>query len=284
MTTPCPGPATDRQAGRRAHPLMGFIDPDVVEGLKRGLLVGAACAVVLLPPSRWATAHGHVPTAAVSTGQHAPAVARFADFGALQPPADVRFLADWVADARDNGPMDFVVLDKRQAHVYVFDRDGRLQADTPVLLGAAVGDDTAEGVGLKALHDVLPEERTTPAGRFIGESGRNTDNEEVFWVDYDAAVSMHRVRELSATERRHERLATPGADDNRISYGCINMPVAFFESVMLPSFKGRRGVVYVLPETRELASVFPMSYDVAARHGVASPHHPLQEITASSRR
>jgi hypothetical protein len=271
MTTPCPGPAESPKGLGRARVLQGLLSPDVREGLKRGLLIGAAAAVVLLPPGRFATAYSPPGTSpypmpmAVATPQAAP---RLADFGEVEPPADVRFLADWVADARDNGPMDFVVLDKRQAHVYVFDREGRLRADTPVLLGAAVGDDTVEGVGLKPLHDVLPEERTTPAGRFIGESGRNDNGEEVFWVDYDAAVSMHRVRQLEASERRHERLASPTADDNRISYGCINMPVAFFETVMLPTFQGRRGVVYVLPETRELASVFPAAYSVSARHGL----------------
>ena len=249
--------------------------PDVVEGIKRGLLIGVAAAVVLLPPARLATAHWQAPpTAAAITSEQGgraatPQAPRFADFGGVDAPPDVRRIADWVADSRDNRGLDFVVLDKRQAHVYVFDRDGKLKRDTPVLLGAAVGDDTAAGVGQKALHDVRPEERTTPAGRFVGESGRNATGEEVFWVDYDAAVSMHRVRQLEASERRHERLASPTADDNRISYGCINLPVEFFDEVMLPSFKGRRGIVYVLPETRGVADVFPASYDVAERHGLS---------------
>lgn len=247
--------------------------PDVVEGIKRGLLIGVAAAVVLLPPARLATAHWQPAAMAMSTPSSAAVdrtpAPRFANFGGVDAPADVRRIADWAADSRDNGGLDFVVLDKRQAHVYVFDRDGRLKRDTPVLLGAAVGDDTAAGVGQKALHDVRPEERTTPAGRFVGESGRNVTGEDVFWVDYDAAVSMHRVRQLEASERRHERLASATADDNRISYGCINMPVAFFDEVMVPTFKGRRGIVYVLPETRGVAEVFPASYDVAERHGLS---------------
>lgn len=258
--------------------------PDVVEGLKRGLLIGVAAAAVLLPPARLATAHGPLSVSAgASPATTSPDAAqhrspRFADFGTAQPTDEVRHIADWVADSRDHGGLDFVVLDKRHAHVYVFDRDARLKRDTPVLLGAAVGDDTVEGVGQKALHDVLPEDRTTPAGRFVGESGRNAHGEDVFWVDYDAAVSMHRVRQLEAWERRHERLASPSADDNRISYGCINMPVEFYDTVMVPTFAGRRGIVYVLPEIRPLAEVFPASYDVAERHGLRSPTKDL--ITA----
>lgn len=240
------------------------LDAELIDGLKRGLLFGAAALVVVLPPggglvaAKWQAA----PVIATPVASGEP---RFADFGGIDAPEEVRRIADWAADSRDNGALDFVVLDKRQAHVYVFDREARLRADTPVLLGAAVGDDSAEGVGQKALHEVKPEERTTPAGRFIGQSGRNSHGEDVFWVDYGAAVSMHRLRQLEESERRLERLATPTAADNRISYGCINIPLEFYESVMVPSFRGKRGVVYVLPEVRELAEVFPQAYDPAQR-------------------
>ena len=240
------------------------LDAELVEGLKRGLLLGVATLAVVLPPGGGLATARWQPAAEVQ----APAVSgapRYADFGTVDPPEEVRRIADWAADSRDNGALDFIVLDKRQAHVYVFDSQARLRAETPVLLGAAVGDDTAEGVGQKALHEVKPEERTTPAGRFIGQSGRNSHGEDVFWVDYAAAVSMHRLRQLEESERRLERLATATADDNRISYGCINIPLAFFESVMVPSFRGKRGVVYVLPEVRSLDEVFPQAYDPARR-------------------
>ncbi|MFG5410198.1 L,D-transpeptidase [Piscinibacter sakaiensis] len=187
----------------------------------------------------------------------------------------MRRIADWAADSGDAGTMDFIVLDKRRAHVYVFAPEGRLRAHTPVLLGAAPGDDSVEGIGQKPLHEVRPEERTTPAGRFVGQSGLNAHGEDVFWVDYQAAVSMHRVRELEPSERRLHRLATPTVEDNRISYGCINMPVEFFETVMLPTFKGRRAMVYVLPEERSFAEVFPMAYDVTARHAAARGRPPM---------
>lgn len=257
-------PAACRSLAERLSTAWKSLDAEVVDGVKRGLLFGAAALVVILPPG------GGLATARLqsTTAMAAPIVSdapRYANFGHVEPPEQVRRIADWVADSRDNGPLDFVVLDKRQAHVYVFDRAGRLRADTPVLLGAAVGDDTAEGVGQKALHEVKPEERTTPAGRFIGQSGRNSHGEDVFWVDYAAAVSMHRLRQLEESERRLERLATATADDNRISYGCINIPLEFYESVMVPSFRGKRGVVYVLPEVRSLDEVFPQAYDPARR-------------------
>ncbi len=84
-------------------------------------------------------------------------------------------------------------------------------------------------------------------------------------MDYDAAVSMHRVLTTEPKERRSERLATPSVDDKRISYGCINVPVAFYERYIRPAFDDRRALVYVLPEVKSLQQVFG-SYDVASAH------------------
>ena len=138
-----------------------------------------------------------------------------------------------------------------------------MRADSPVLLGGARGDDSIAGIGNRPIEQVRPEERTTPAGRFIAEAGRNLLGEDVVWVDYDAAVSMHRVRLTNPAERRLERLATPTADDNRISYGCINVPVSFYETYIRPAATKRRAIIYVLPEVRSLQQVFG-AYDVAA--------------------
>lgn len=106
-------------------------------------------------------------------------------------------------------------------------------------------------IGTRAIADILPHERTTPAGRFIAERGRNADGEDVIWIDYDAAVSMHRVRANDPLERRLQRLASPTPRDNRISYGCINVPAAFYDRWLAPLVVAARPVVYVLPEARD---------------------------------
>ena len=59
---------------------------------------------------------------------------------------------------------------------------------------------------------------------------------------------MHRMRATQKSERRLQRLASPTVAD-RISYGCINVPVAFYDAYIQPVLGSRRGVVYVLPET-----------------------------------
>ena len=115
---------------------------------------------------------------------------------------EVQWLAARVAATQDHGGRGFVIVDKKNARAHVFDAKARAQTSTPVLIGAAVGDHTVPGIGTRPMHLVLPEERTTPAGRFVGESGRNTSGEDIVWVDYNAAVSMHRVRATRADEQR----------------------------------------------------------------------------------
>ncbi len=181
---------------------------------------------------------------------------RAADFGDVTPSADARRLADWVAAIDDSRSATFVVIDKRSALLYLFDGQARLLATSPVLLGAALGDDTVPGIGERPIALVRPEERTTPAGRFVAERGRNARGEDVVWVDYDAAVSMHRVVTANPAERRLERLASPTAADNRVSYGCINLPVAFYELYIRPAFARHSGIVYILPEMATIEQVF----------------------------
>ena len=60
-------------------------------------------------------------------------------------------------------------------------------------------------------------------------------------------------------ENRPQRLASPTVADNRISYGCVNMPTSFYDRYIDPLFGKQKGVVYVLPETQPLAALFPFT-------------------------
>lgn len=186
-------------------------------------------------------------------------VPRRAQFGNQHASDEARQVANWALYSGDNQGRAVVVVDKKEAQVYVFDADGELKGATAALMGSAIGDHTVPGVGDKPIAQVLPEERTTPAGRFVAEPGLNAHGEDVVWVDYDAAVSMHRVRPNVKAERRLERLASRTAEDNRISYGCINLPVSFYETVLRPMVSGPGAVVYVLPETQPVAPFFGAS-------------------------
>jgi hypothetical protein len=57
-------------------------------------------------------------------------------------------------------------------------------------------------------------------------------------------------------EHRFERIATDSIADKRISNGCINVPIAFFDSVVEPDLGHSRAVIYILPEIKPLRQVF----------------------------
>ena len=238
---------------------------DIARGAVAGAIVGAL-AWPFIPGVPVPVSTSAVPTAQAQAPAAMPEL-RHATFGDRDVSNDARSVADWVAASNDAAGRPFIVIDKRNARLLVFDEDATLVADTAILLGGAVGDDTVPGIGERDLEAVKPNERTTPAGRFMGERGRNARGEDVVWVDYDAGVSMHRVLTTHPEERRLERLATPTAEDNRISYGCINVPAAFFELEVAPLFAFRNTPVYILPEQRTLAEVFGWP---AAQHDAAS--------------
>ena len=156
---------------------------------------------------------------------------------------------------RDNQGLPYVIVDKVQARVFVFDERGALVAATPALLGLAKGDHSVPGIGDRPLAQIRPEERTTPAGRFVAEAGRNATGEHVLWIDYDAALSLHRLRG-NARERQNQRLQSATPKDNRTSYGCVTVPVQFYEQIIKTTFAGGKGIVYILPETKPWQQVF----------------------------
>lgn len=235
---------------------------EFLRSVRNGAVIGALVLLVAVP---WLRSRHAPPPPAVPSVVSSPSAPRalgpLPDFGDETPSHDARHVANWVFFTGDNQGKSVVILDKKAARVYTFDPTGQLVAATPALLGSAIGDDAAPGIGDTPLAQVRPEEKTTHAGRFEAQPGVNTDGEDVIWIDYDAALSMHRVRPTVAAERRLERLATPTEEDNRISFGCVNLPVHFYEQVLSPAVKKSGAIVYVLPETRSPQEVFG-SWDV----------------------
>lgn len=184
---------------------------------------------------------------------------------AVQPPAasaaaplssEAQQVAQWIGSSKDNQGLPYLLVDKRAARVHVFNAAGVLQASSAVLLGLARGDHSVPGIGERPMSAIAPHERTTPAGRFVSEPGNNLQGEDIVWIDYDAAVSLHRVRTANAADRRLQRLASATVADNRISYGCVNVPQRFYDRNVAPVWGKKPGVIYVLPETQTAASFF----------------------------
>ena len=241
--------------------------PRISKSLVQVICLGLAVATLASAPAK--ADEDASPAAAAEMGAAIPAAhavpapsSKRADFDGAQAPADVRQLADWIVASKDNQGVAFVIVEKPQAVVFVFDAKGKILGTAPCLVGAQPGDDSVPGVGTMTLAQITPDMRTTPAGRFVAALGHDLGKTDVLWVDYPDAISLHRVVNNVRSERRPERLASPDPRQHRISWGCINVPAKFFDKVVQPAFTGTVGIVYILPEIKSMHDAFPKYYDV----------------------
>ena len=186
--------------------------------------------------------------------------------------SDAMQVMNWVAASGDNNGTPYIIVDKVAAQVLVFGSGNQLIGAAPALVGMEPGDQSTPGVGDRELSKIPPQDRTTPAGRFIAKFGRAAGGRDVLWVDYSTAISLHAVITTLKKQHRLQRIKSPSPDDNRITYGCINVPADFYRNVVKPLFKSTSGVVYILPETRPLRDVF-----------IAMPRLPVGFAPSSSR-
>ena len=212
-------------------------------------MLRAAAGLALVVPTLAAArppAHAKAPRA---PSQAAPAIV---------PSDSARRVIDWVATSKDNRSLPWAVVDKTNAALFLFDAKAKPLGAVPVLVGIAKGDVATPGVGSKKLADLGPAEKTTPAGRFLAKFGMPVEGQRVLWVDYATSVALHPIpKDAGPREHRRERMLSPTPDDNRITFGCINVPKAFYGKALSPSFRKKGGYVYVLPETKPLEEVFP---------------------------
>jgi hypothetical protein len=177
---------------------------------------------------------------------------------AIIPSEDTRRVAEWVIASKDNHSLPWAVVDKPNAAMFLFDPEGKPLGAVPVLIGIAVGDEASPGVGSKKLADLGPAEKTTPAGRFLAKFGLPVAGQRVLWVDYATSVALHPIpKDVGPKEHRRERMLSPTSADNRITFGCINVPKAFYSGLLSPLFRKKGGYVYVLPDTKPIEDVFP---------------------------
>lgn len=228
--------------------------------LAAGILQPAFAGDVARSPANLTDAR--VAQGVVLAGSAAPSLSRpergpaHADFEREAASKDVRHLADWVVETTDNRRMPFLIVDKVGARVFVFDVAGNLRGAAPALLGLALGDDASAEIRNLKMADIGAGLRVTPAGRFLASLGHDQAGKEILWVDYDNSIALHAVVTNRPKERRLQRLASPTPLDRRISWGCINVPKKFYETIVSPAFTGTQGVVYVLPEIRMASEVF----------------------------
>ncbi len=189
--------------------------------------------------------------------------------------ADARYVEHWIRARGDDHGRPFAIVDKKAARIFVFGAGGQLVGSSSTILGLARGDVPIPGAGQKDPSQLLPYERRTPAGRFESQPGKNIHGESVVWVDYDTGIAIHRVRPGRSQAQRLHSLATDGAEDKRLSLGCVVVPEAFFSEVVFPALGHSRGTVYVLPEDGPVTALF-------AEPGAAPAAVALKKVAAVS--
>ena len=188
--------------------------------------------------------------------------------------AEVKRVARWVIDSGDNTGLPFLLIDKVNAQVLAFSPAGQLRGTAPVLLGMARGDRML-APNDAPMSAMPPEVRITPAGRFVAYLAMDSLGKQLLVLDYAASLSLHAVVKGTPEERRAERLNSATSQDNRISFGCINVPTAFYATVVSPTFTHTKGVVYILPETGPAEELFGFGPTAGAP---ISPTNPTSTV------
>lgn len=169
----------------------------------------------------------------------------------------------WVAASKDNAGMPFIVVDKVNAQVYAFTPAAQLKATAPILLGMGTGDKALVSQDAP-MSAITPDKRITPAGRYVSKLVIDPHGKVILSIDPVNLISLHIVAKGTPAQRRAERLASETKGDNRISFGCINVPPAFFTTVVDPDFRPARGIVYILPEKTTAGQLFGFQPAVTA--------------------
>ncbi len=187
-------------------------------------------------PSRPAAENGHPIGASELSRRAAPTI--------MASP-DAERVAAWIAASGDNHALPYAVIDKNSASLLLYDGRGKPVAQVPVLIGIAPGDDATPGVGSKTLGEIGPAEKTTPRAASWRSSAMPPDGRRCYGSTIPTASRSTYPGDAAKREMRRERLLSPEPDDNRITFGCINVPRAFYGSALRPLFQKKGGYVYI---------------------------------------
>jgi hypothetical protein len=192
-----------------------------------------------------------------------------ANFNGVTASADTHLVADWMVRTRQQDGKPFIIADKNNAMLYAFSAGGNLIAKAPALYGATKGDTLTDAQASKSLEQTTSDDKITEAGIFKAEASTYGGAPSLVLKNYKAStLELHRVYLGTPEENRAGRLASDTADDNRVSYGCINALPEFIDSVIAPHF-AEGGMVAVLPETKDAKSAFGIPDDVIETMEVA---------------
>lgn len=118
----------------------------------------------------------------------------------------------------------YIIVDKPSATLFVVGSDKKLISQMPVLLGQTKG----ETPNRADPESDIAIEATTPAGKYtMGRLGINDEDQvlykgKIFSIYGSKGLRVHITYPLEK-EKRMKALNTPTPNDNRLSWGCINI-------------------------------------------------------------
>jgi hypothetical protein len=160
----------------------------------------------------------------------------------------------------------FMVADKPNGMLHIFKEDGSHFISDATLYGKDKGD------VMEAKSSLEGGAKITPAGKFTmkespADYAGKTSLILVESKDYSGYIAVHAADVSTLSERRLARLETPTAEDNRISYGCINTKHQTFINDIKPNIASLDGgLIFVLPDATETtAGMFAPETEVVER-------------------
>jgi hypothetical protein len=168
-------------------------------------------------------------------------------------------------DAMKSGKW-FMVADKPNGMMHIFKEDGSHALSDPTLYGKDKGD------VMEAVSSLEGGAKITPAGKFTLKSMKSEYAGKQMLVlveskDSTGYIAIHAADVSTPSENRLGRLDTPTAEDNRVSYGCINTKHNTFVDKIVPNIDSLDGgLIFVLPDATETtAGMFAPETEVVER-------------------
>jgi hypothetical protein len=145
----------------------------------------------------------------------------------------------------------FMVADKPNGMMHIFKEDGSHALSDPTLYGKDKGD------VMEAVSSLEGGAKVTPAGKFTLKTMKSEYAGKQMLVlveskDSTGYIAIHAADTSTPSEKRLDRLDTETAEDNRISYGCINTKHDTFVDKIVPNIDSLDGgLIFVLPDATE---------------------------------
>lgn len=153
----------------------------------------------------------------------------------------------------------YYIVDKPTATIYAIDKNGKEISSSPVIIGKA-------GERANTADMSKPKEgevTTTPAGRY--DIGHEDINEEDLSLYHGMVLSLYNTDALKIHItypyeyiKRTDALKTKTVADNRISWGCINVPESFWISSVAP-YTENGSTIFITPDYQTTTTLDPDS-------------------------